>query len=177
MNQSPTDGHAALFLDYSTGKLRQLESRIEACLEKLNGEQVWARGAEDENAAGNLVLHLCGNVRQWIVSGVGGNPDIRERDAEFAARGGAAIAELCAKLRATVDEATGILEALPPAQLSERRTIQGYEVSVLEAIYSVVEHFSMHTGQIIFATKAFTGADLGFYGYLNAARSHKERTP
>jgi uncharacterized protein DUF1572 len=82
------DSCEQLFLDYSVRKLRQLTGRIEDCLGRLTEEQIWARGAESENAVGNLVLHLSGNVRQWIVAAVGGRPDIRERDAEFGARGG-----------------------------------------------------------------------------------------
>src|ERR1039457_5314172 len=89
------------FLDHSAGKLRNYTERIETCLGELNEEQVWARGGENENAIGNLVLHLCGNVRQWIVAGVGGRPDVRERDAEFAARGGPGIPELSPRLRTT----------------------------------------------------------------------------
>jgi uncharacterized damage-inducible protein DinB len=162
-----------IFLDFSVRKLELLTGRIESCLDRLDGEQIWARGGENENAVGNLVLHLAGNVRQWLVSGVGGKPDIRERDAEFAARGGASVEELKQRLRAAVTEAVAAIGGLSAERLTERVTIQKYEQTVLEAIYHVVEHFSMHTGQIIFATKLLTGADLGFYGYLWAAKSGK----
>jgi uncharacterized damage-inducible protein DinB len=168
---------AAAFLDFSARKLRHLLSGIDRCLAELNEEQVWARGGENENAIGNLALHLCGNVRQWIVAGVGGVPDVRERDAEFAARGGLGIPELKEKLRATVEDAVAVLNAVTSGRLAERVTIQGYDVSVLEAIYSVVEHFSMHTGQIIFATKMLTGQDLGFYRHLGRRPAHVEKTP
>ena len=166
-----------LFLDHSVSKLRQLTERIETCLGKLNEEQVWARGSQNENAIGNLVLHLCGNVRQWIIAGVGGQPDVRERDAEFAARGGVVVAELTRRLRGTVDEAVSVIESVTPTRLSQRLLIQQYDESVLEAIYHVVEHFSMHTGQIIFATKMLTGADLGFYQHLRTTSAHGEKTP
>jgi uncharacterized damage-inducible protein DinB len=137
---------------------------------------VWARGSANENAIGNLVLHLCGNVRQWIVSGVGGQPDVRRRDAEFSAAGGAAIPELLDRLRRAVDEALATLDSVTQARLGERVAIQNYDVTVLEAIYHVVDHFSMHTGQIIFATKMLTGADLGFYRHLSQA-AHGHKTP
>ncbi|MBZ5724998.1 MAG: DUF1572 domain-containing protein [Acidobacteriia bacterium] len=166
-----------LFLDFSARKLQQLAERIETCLGKLTEEQVWARSSENENAIGNLVLHLNGNVRQWIVSGIGGAPDIRQRDREFAARGGVPIAELAARLRATVAEAQTALGGVTRAQLAERVAIQQYEMSVLEAIYHVVEHFSEHTGQVIFATKMLTASDLGFYRHLRTQAAHGERTP
>jgi uncharacterized damage-inducible protein DinB len=166
-----------LFVECSVRQLQELAPRIETCLGKLTPEQVWARGGENENAIGNLVLHLCGNMRQWILSGVGGQPDTRQRDKEFAARGGASNQELGARLRETVGEATAVIAALTPERLAEPLVVQGYSVSVLEAVYHVVEHFSMHTGQILFATKMLTGSDLGFYRHLSRGRAHAEKTP
>ena len=158
------------FLDHSTQKLRQYTERIETCLSKLNNDQIWARGNDNENAIGNLVLHLCGNVRQWIIAGVGGAADVRQRDEEFAARGGAATPDLLAKLRGTVEEAAAVIDRVPEERMGTRLSIQAYDVSVMDAIYHVVEHFSMHTGQIIFATKMLTGTDLGFYAHLSAKK-------
>jgi uncharacterized damage-inducible protein DinB len=141
-----------VFLNYSIEKLQQYESRINACLDRLTYQQVWARNAEAQNAIGNLVLHLCGNIRQWLLSGVRGDPDTRERDAEFAARDGAQIAELKLRLHETVAEAVTLLRSLPAERLGAPLNKQGYNVTVLEGIYHVVEHFSHHAGQIIFAT-------------------------
>jgi len=166
-----------LFLEFSARKLQELAERIETCLGKLAPEQIWARGGENENAIGNLVLHLCGNVRQWILCAVGGQPDARDRDSEFAARGGVSIPELSGRLRETVDQAAAVIVALPPERMAESLLIQGDRVSVLEAIYHVVEHFSMHTGQILFATKMLTGHDLGFYRHLTGSRPRTEKAP
>jgi uncharacterized damage-inducible protein DinB len=165
-----------IFLECSSRRLDQLAGRVESCLGTLNDEQVWMRGSPNENAIGNLVLHLCGNVRQWIVAGVGGEADARERDREFSASGGVAIPELRERLRRCVDEALAVFGGVTPERLGERVAIQKYAVTVLEAIYHVVEHFSMHTGQIIFATKMLTGADLGFYRHLSDA-AHNQKTP
>jgi uncharacterized damage-inducible protein DinB len=162
------------FLRVSCEQLTQLNARIEACVTRLTPEQIWTRGADSNNAIGNLVLHLAGNVRQWILCGVGGAEDRRDRDSEFQARSGE---DVLARLRPTVEEAVALIAALPHSRLSERRSIQKhYEVTVLEAIYHVVEHFSMHTGQIMFATKLLTGEDLGFYRYL-ASNTPVPRTP
>jgi uncharacterized damage-inducible protein DinB len=168
---------ARLFLDFSVRKLQQLAGRIEDCLARLDEEEIWARGTDSENAAGNLVLHLCGNLRQWIVAAIGGAPDLRRRDQEFAARGGMTVSDLAAHLRQTVQEATAVLAALPAERLEERLRIQNYDVTVLEAIYHVVEHFSGHTGQIIYATKLLTGKDLGYYRHVSGLAPHKEQTP
>ncbi|MGA7237348.1 MAG: DUF1572 family protein [Bryobacteraceae bacterium] len=171
------DAAARIFIDFSVRKLELLTSRIESCLDQLNEEQVWTRGGENENAAGNLVLHLCGNVRQWIVSGVGGAPDMRERDAEFAAQGGVSISDLKRRLRDVADESAAVLRQIPAARLTDRVTIQDYDVAVMEAIYHVIEHFSMHTAQIMFLTKMLTGDDLGFYHHLRRAAAHGQKTP
>jgi len=166
----------AIFLKYSADKLTQLSERIGTCLDQLSAEQVWARSSDNENAVGNLVLHLCGNLGQWIGCGIAGQPDTRQRDAEFAARGNVTPDELKSKVMSAVAEAASIIGGLPPERLTERVQIQKYNVTVLEAVYHVVEHFSGHTGQIIFATKLFAGTDLGFYNHLSAA-AHAERVP
>jgi len=154
------------FLDFSAGKLEELCGRIVKCLGMLDEDRIWMRGSKNENAIGNLVLHLCGNVRQWVIAGLGGAADVRTRDAEFAALGGVAGGELAAKLQETVAEAAGIIRSLTTERLAARKTIQGYEVNGMEIVYHVVEHFSMHTGQVLFAAKMLTGADLGFYRHL-----------
>ena len=143
--------------------------KIERCLERLTDEQIWWRPNEQSNSIGNLVLHLSGNARQWIVSGVGGAPDARERDAEFAQRETIARAELVALLRTTLADVDETLKNLTPETLLERRAIQGSDVDVLEAIFHVTEHFSMHTGQIIMLTKMLTSSDLRFYGFEEGA--------
>jgi uncharacterized damage-inducible protein DinB len=165
------------FTKYSCEKLAQYAGRIAVCLDQLSEEQIWARGAENENAVGNLVLHLCGNVRQWIGFGVAGKPDIRVRNREFQARAGVTKDELKQRLQETVREATNIIGALPPERLNETTRVQGYDVTVLEAVYHVVEHFSHHAGQIIFATKLMTGTDLGFYRHLSRTAKHSESVP
>jgi len=155
-----------IFLKFSVEKLDQLHGRIQDCISRLTPEQLWARGSENQNAVGNLVLHLSGNIRQWIGSGVGGLPDNRQRDAEFDARGGMAAAELAELIKTRVDEVIAIIRAVPAARLTERIRPQGYDVTVLEAIAHVVEHFSMHTGQIILLAKMLTGEDLAYYQHL-----------
>ena len=172
-----TSSVEAIFLDYSVAKLQQMTQRIEDCLGRLTEEQVWARGGENENAVGNLVLHLCGNVRQWIISGVGQAPDTRRRDEEFAARSGVSIPQLRERLRTTMEDAAASLRRVTQERLTERVTIQKYDVTVFEAIYHVVEHFSGHAGQILFATKMLTGSDLGYYRHLRTTAPHGESTP
>jgi uncharacterized damage-inducible protein DinB len=139
--------------------------KIERCLERLNDEQIWWRANEESNSIGNLVLHLCGNARQWIVCGLGSEPDTRIRDTEFSRRDPLPRAELVEVLRSTLTDVASVLRKLSSSTLLEKRTIQGSEVDVLEAIFHVTEHFSMHTGQIIMLTKMLTQKDLRFYEF------------
>ena len=154
------------FLRYSCEKLDQMRERVDACVALLTAEQIWMRGGETQNAIGNLLLHLNGNLQQWILAGVGGIPIQRDRDAEFSARTG----ELPA-LGQTVAATVEVIRTLPHKRLTERVNIQKYDVTILEAIYHVVEHSSGHTGQIILLTKAYTNRDLGFYSYLSGKQS------
>jgi uncharacterized damage-inducible protein DinB len=143
--------------------------KIERCLELLSDEQIWWRANPQSNSIGNLLLHLSGNVRQWIVCGVGGADDARDRDAEFAQRTVIPRAELLARLKQTLSEADSALESFQSDRLLERMQIQGCDVTALEAILHVVEHFSMHTGQIILMSKVFAEVDLGFYDFSGPA--------
>ncbi len=166
----------SVFLKFSADKLVQFAERIEVCVGKLDDTQIWTRGRENSNAIGNLMLHLNGNVSQWIIGALGENPVERNRDAEFAARGTTVPAELVAKLKRTVAHAAQVISALTTEQLTRTYDIQNYPVSGIEAVYHVVEHFAEHTGQITFATKLLTGEDLGFYRHLSHPR-HEERVP
>jgi uncharacterized damage-inducible protein DinB len=151
------------FLAVSQNMLsKQYLARIEKCLAQLSEDEIWWRPNAASNSAGNLVLHLCGNIRQWIISGLGGAEDIRERDLEFAEQGPIPRDRLTAQLRATVREACRILTRLPDAALTKRYEIQGYRVSGLYAVFQVAEHFSHHAGQIIYLTKLKRGDDLQF---------------
>jgi uncharacterized damage-inducible protein DinB len=151
---------AANFLDYSVKKLNEMTKCVESCFEKLNDEQVWQRQADHENAIGNLILHLCGNMRQWIMHGVGGSADVRTRDEEFSARKNLSAAQLLALFQQHITEANSVLAGLPHDRLIERIHPQNRDVTVLEAIYQVVGHVQQHTGQIILLAKQMTQTDL-----------------
>jgi uncharacterized damage-inducible protein DinB len=156
-----------IFLASSRRTLTTWLERIEKCVGQLTPEQIWWRGQENSNAIGNLMLHLSGNVRQWIISGVGGTPDTRNRGAEFAQREPMTIEELLRRLRATVEEACDVLSRAGSQDLTEKRHIQRWEITLLEAVHHSTEHFALHAGQILYATKLLTGSDLGFYGALS----------
>lgn len=152
-----------IFTDAAAATLRQYAGRIHTCLGKLNEEQVWTRGSESENSVGNLVLHLCGNLRQYTRHAIAGDPDIRLRDDEFNAEGGLTIEELRKQLGTVVDDAIGVISAVTEERLAEQIVVQNREMTVLATIFKTTEHFALHTGQIMYATKLFTHQELGFF--------------
>jgi uncharacterized damage-inducible protein DinB len=159
---------AALFLDSSRKTLLgQFWPRMKTCVEPLTTEQIWWRPNQASNSIGNLLLHLNGNVRQWLVTSFNRDEDKRNRPAEFAAKEGASAEELLDRLGATLDEAAAVLNRLTVAELLANYEVQGYHVSGLDVVYHVVEHFGMHYGQIVYITKLLSGKDLGFYKELN----------
>jgi uncharacterized damage-inducible protein DinB len=141
----------------------EYRAKLHAAVEAMPEDKLWWRPNEESNSVGNLLLHLAGNVGEWIVSGVGGAANTRRRADEFAARSGQAAAELLARLDETLDNADAVLATLTEADLDAPRTIQGRETTVLEAVYHVVEHFSMHVGQIILVAKMHAPGGVQFY--------------
>lgn len=157
--------------------LRYHLPRIERCAGALSEAEVWSRPNPASNSIGNLLLHLEGNVRQWIISGLTGAPDRRRRDAEFSEQGPLPPAATVAHLRKTVQAAARVLARLSARDLSRRYHIQGFRVTGLEAVFHVTEHFAFHTGQIIYATKSLCGEDLAFTRLPGEKRTAKNRLP
>ena len=146
---------------------REYLTKIRLSVSMLDERIVWARPNEASNSIGNLMLHLSGNVRQWIVSGVGGAADVRDRQSEFDQRAPIAVTALIDRLEQAIADADRVLASLTPEDLHTRRVIQANDVTVLEAVYHVVEHFSMHTGQIILLAKADLADRLRFYDMVD----------
>jgi uncharacterized damage-inducible protein DinB len=161
----------SLFLSFSRMKLlEQYWPRMRRCVESLTDEQVWWRPNDESNSVGNLMLHLNGNVTQWMIASFNRLEDTRDRPAEFAANEETTRAELIAKLGATVAEAGKVLDRLTEAELTATYEIQGFRVSGLQAVYQVVEHFGLHYGQVLYITKMLTARDMQFTkGQLDAS--------
>ena len=137
--------------------------KLKAAIALLSEDELWWRPNPQSNSVGNMVLHLNGNVRQWIVSGVGEAPDGRQRAQEFLEQGPVPAQELIEKLETTVAEAVDVLRKMDRTTLLAKREIQAYEVTLAQAIIHVVEHFSYHTGQIVYVAKMLKGVDTQFY--------------
>ncbi len=154
----------SLFIERSLYYLTtEYPSKIRQCVEILPEEAVWARANDNCNSVGNLLLHLAGNIRQWIVGGVGNQPVERHRAAEFAAREGGSGKDLLRNLENVLRESAKVIDSLSDDDLTSPRLIQGRETTVLGAIYHVIEHFAMHTGQIVHMTKTFVPGTIHFY--------------
>ncbi len=140
---------------------------IEICFGKLSEEQVWAKPNAASNSIGNLILHLCGNMRQYAISGLGNFPDYRKRDLEFSQNGGLSKTQLLDKLKSTVAEVKETTRQSTPENWLTTKQVQGFEFTGVGLVLHVVEHLSYHTGQIALITKLFLEAPLGFYDGIN----------
>ena len=141
--------------------------RIKNCVGRLNDEQIWWRPNTRSNSVGNLVLHLCGNVRQWIESGVAQKKDVRKRSTEFSEQGPVEREILIGLLEALEPMVRSILANLSAEDLLQVKPVQVYEHTILTMLIHVTEHFSYHTGQIAWITKMLCDEDLGFYANIN----------
>ena len=139
--------------------------KIRTSVDLLDESQVWWRANARSNSVGILVLHLCGNLSQWVLSGLGGRPFARQRAVEFTTADGASRAELMTRLHDVVAGCRSVLAGLTEADLLAPRTIQKYETDGLRALLHVWEHMSYHTGQIVMLTKQLVGerAEIDFY--------------
>ena len=137
--------------------------RLEKCLSKLDEQGIWYRPNDQTVSAGNLVLHLCGNVRQWLISGLGGRPDHRNRDQEFSEEGPLETSVLLDMLKDLSRDIDQVLTELNSVDLSESRTVQGFDVNGVSILVHVVEHFSYHVGQVTYMVKSRLAVDMGYY--------------
>lgn len=151
--------------------------KLERCVVGLTDQQIWWRPGSESNSIGNLLLHLAGNAHQWIISGLGGEIDGRVRSQEFDESKLIPGSELISHLRQTIEHVDAVLAEFDSQRILDQFQIQGTSVTALEAVFHVTEHFSMHTGQIIFVTKMLSRSGLNFYYFSNGVPVHTWRDP
>lgn len=154
-------------------RLGENTTRVEKCLNALKEKEIWLKPNKSTNSVGNLILHLCGNITQYIISSLGDEEDLRTRDTEFSTSGGYNKSELFDKLSSTVKQAVDIINNLSEDELLRVRSVQAYELSGIGILIHVVEHYSYHTGQIAFWTKLLKDKDLGFYAGIDLNAKNK----
>jgi len=155
------------FLSQAIHRIDENTQKLTTCLGELEEIDIWKRPNQHSNSVGNIILHLCGNIRQYAISSLGNNKDVRERDKEFSADGGYSGSELLKKLIDTIDQAKDIIRNATESELLRERKVQGYNHSGIGIVIHVTEHYSYHTGQIIFWTKLLKDKDLGFYAGID----------
>ena len=155
------------FIEQAILRMDEYLVKIEKCLDELEEKDIWLRPNESSNCIGNQILHLCGNITQYIIAGLGNEKDLRDRDREFNTRGGISKPELYDKLFRVVEEAKEVILNLDQDAFRKIRSVQGFELSGIGIVLHVVEHFSYHTGQIVMWTKFIRNIDLGFYSDLD----------
>jgi uncharacterized damage-inducible protein DinB len=153
------------FLDLAEGYLDEYLRKIRVSLGHLSADQVWWRANPASNSAGNLVLHLCGNLSQWVLAGLAGEDVTRKRSEEFTAFRSMDKDALLARLDDVVARVRVVLRGLTPADLARARHVQGDDTDGAGVVFHVVEHMSYHTGQIVLLVKQLAGpsAEIEFY--------------
>lgn len=163
MNKNDSSVGQALVAECERRLFAESLPRLRKCLSLLTQEEIWLRPNSETVSVGNLVLHLCGNVSQWIISALGGSQDTRERSKEFSQTEAMPTTELLKRLEKTMQEVRLVLQKLDPASLLNKKYVQGFEESGLSILLHVVEHFSYHVGQIAYYVKSKKAVDLKFY--------------
>ncbi len=141
--------------------------RIFQCLDILSHKEIWYKHNANTNSIGNLVLHLCGNVKQYIISGIGGQADTRERDIEFQDVHTYNAQDLKEKISGVLLEADAIVSKMPEELFVQKKSIQGFDHNYVSILVHVIEHLSYHVGQITFYTKYVKDVDTGYYSGLD----------
>jgi uncharacterized damage-inducible protein DinB len=144
-------------------RLEEKQAHLLKCIDQLKEEEMWWRPNESSNSVGNILLHLCGNISQYILSSLGQQPDIRERDAEFAARAGYDKAALWKKMANTIEEACRVVTATSQEEMLRERMVQGFQFSGVGVALHAVEHLSYHTGQVAYLVKLLKDRQIGLY--------------
>ena len=155
------------FIEQSIYRIDENAQRIKKCLQEIDEMEIWKSPNDNLNSIGNLILHLCGNIRQYIISALGENEDTRERDKEFSAKEGLTKLELLNQLNSIISEAIGIIKNIDEEILTKIYSVQGFGLSGIGIIIHVTEHLSYHTGQIAFWVKQLKNKDLGFYANID----------
>ncbi|MEM8969956.1 MAG: DinB family protein [Bacteroidota bacterium] len=167
MNNLAQDITQTLLAEVRRRIIEESVPRIKKCLNLLNESQIWYRPNEQTVSAGNLVLHLMGNLRQWVLSGIDGQPDHRQRSQEFAEIDPVPTQKLICDLDSLMTEVDQALNRITSEALTEKRNVQGFEESVLSILIHVTEHFSYHTGQITYYTKSTLNVDTQYYAGMD----------
>lgn len=151
------------FVREANASLDACREQIEHCVKQLSEPQIWDRPHKEMNSIGNLILHLGGNLRQWVVTGLSDLPDDRDRPAEFSEVGPLPTSDLLETLKSTIEQAKQTLNSLSDGELLETRRIQGFELTAVGAIFNCVPHFKGHTQEIVCLTRMQLGENYKFH--------------
>lgn len=136
--------------------------RILYCLQLLTPQQIWFKPNPVTNPVGNLVLHICGNTRQWIFSGLLGQKDLRKRKQEFILTD-LPKEELIRMIQTLRQDILQHLPQLRQTLLEKTYPVQTFQETGVSILIHVIEHTSYHTGQITQLTKLITEQETNYY--------------
>lgn len=156
--------HQTLIAEVKRRLIEESIARARKCLHLLSEEDIWYKPNTESNSVGNLILHLCGNARQWVIAGFGRAKDVRERQAEFDEEGPMPTERLIELLDTLEKDLIKVLDSLKEEELLQMHKVQVFEENGIAILIHVVEHFSYHVGQITYFVKARKNIDTAYYG-------------
>lgn len=159
--------HALFLSDIRRRLFQENEERIYTCLNLITEDQLWYKHNENVNSIGNLILHLCGNITQYICSGILRENDLRNRDSEFDQSNTYKIQQIKEHLGKTMSNIKDKLDLITPEMLTKNYEVQGFQENGISILVHVTEHFSYHVGQITYITKYLNNVDTSYYGGLD----------
>lgn len=162
------------FIKNSIYRMDESTRMIQICFKDLTEAEIWKKPNANSNSIANLILHLSGNITQYIISSLGEIGDIREREKEFSTIKGYTKDQLFQILLDTIEKAKDVIQSATQDKLLKKRDVQGFNFSGVGIIIHVVEHYSYHTGQIAFWSKILKNKDLGFYDGMDLTIKNKE---
>lgn len=167
------DSKQLILKEFETRVFIESYKRIYKCLSMIEDKDIWLSPNESIPSIGNLVLHLCGNARQWILSGLGDKTDNRVRSQEFLSHSNIKKSELVFLLENLKINLNQTFQQLDSSVMSRNYTIQGFNVTGFSVLVHVLEHFSYHTGQITILTKWITNKNTNYYGDIDLDQLNK----
>ncbi len=144
-------------------RLQESVERILKCIELLEDTDIWYQPNENSNSVHNLILHLCGNIGQYINAGLGAKTDTRNRESEFLNNHKYDKSILKGLISDAVKDAIKVIEDLDISQLLKKYDIQGFNLTGIAVLVHVVEHTSYHVGQITYFTKIQKNISTDYY--------------
>ncbi len=145
------------FLNECKNRIDSSFQRLYHCLDQLDDKQIWWRPNDKMNSIGILITHICGSFRQWTITIMNNAEDMRDRPEEFLNDRKINKEALLQRARKLKSDFLKAIYNLDCSRLTEQRRIQGWDITLMSAIFRALTHLEGHIGQIMLLTRIQLG--------------------